>query len=86
MARVLAKKDFERTVLKLMHENPALAEAVLENYKEQPLKEGTTERYERDALVEWKKGDREIALHLYDEAIGLDPDNAVRCLTEEICN
>jgi hypothetical protein len=78
--RAKAKKDFERTVLNLMHENPTFAEAVFENYKEQPLKEGTNERYERDALVAWKKGDRETALHLYNEAIDLDPDNAVALL------
>lgn len=78
--RAKAKKDFERTVLKVMHENPAFAEAVLENYKEQPLEEGTSERYERDALVAWKKGDRETALQLYDAAIDLDPENAVALL------
>jgi len=75
-----AKKDFERAVLKLMHENPAFAEAVLEDYEEKPLEEGTTDRYERDALMAWKKGDRETALHLYNEAIDLDPDNAVALL------
>jgi tetratricopeptide (TPR) repeat protein len=78
--RVKAKKDFEHTVLNLMRENPASAEAVLEDYKEKPLEEGTTERYERDALVAWKRGDRETALHLYNEAIDIDSDNAVALL------
>lgn len=78
--RAKAKKAFEHTVVNLMHENPAFAEAVLEDYREKPLEEGTVERYERDALVAWKSGDRETALHLYNEAIDLDPDNAMALL------
>jgi hypothetical protein len=74
------KKKLERTVLGIMHENPAFAEAVLEDYKERPLAEGTSEKYERDALVSWRGGDREAALRLYNKAIDLDPENAVALL------
>lgn len=75
-----AKKKLERTVLGIMHENPAFAEAVLEEYKERPLAEGTSEKYERDALMSWRGGDRKTALGLYNKAIGLDPENAVALL------
>jgi hypothetical protein len=75
-----AKKKLERTVLGIMHENPAFAEAVLEEYEERPLAEGTSERYERDALVSWRGGDRETALRLYNKAIDLDRENAMALL------
>lgn len=75
-----AKKKLERSVLGIMHENPAFAEALLKEYKEIPLAEDTSERYERDALVSWKGGDRETALRLYNKAIDLDQENAVALL------
>lgn len=71
------QKDAQGELIKMMYESPAVEEFVYGLAEERELEEGTAERYSRDALLTWKKGNGENALLLYNKALKINPDSAV---------
>ena len=49
---------------------------VLHDYESLSLPEGSADEIARRALLTWRKGDRQGALALYDQAIAMMPDEA----------
>lgn len=64
-------------LVNMMFNDSNVADFVNETYEQMDLEEGTFEKYSRDALVEWKKGNRKKSLNLYNKAIEINPDDAI---------
>lgn len=75
----LRGKD-QNELYKMMQENPALKEIVFELLEDQEIEEGTYDKFVRDALIEWRKGNRETALALYNKTLEINPNDALDLL------
>lgn len=58
----------------------AIMEDLLEEFRSSDVREGSAGKYCGDALVAWRKGDRETAFDLFTNAIELDSDDPVTLL------
>jgi tetratricopeptide (TPR) repeat protein len=86
----LAKTKSEKTkaqmkLLELFHElspdDPDFVEDMLfEASNKSDLREGTSDRYVRDALLAWRRRDHKTALDLFTKCIELDPNDGIAFL------
>jgi tetratricopeptide (TPR) repeat protein len=72
-----AAKRLLNAFRELNPDDPSLTDDLVhQEYSQLDLEEGTSARNTRDAIVAWKKGDRELALRLFTTAIDIDPNDA----------
>ena len=74
------EKGSGMTLADLMNENPTIRDVVYEMVEEKEIPKDTADYFGRDALIEWRKGNRELALKLYNRSIEIEPNNAVELL------
>jgi len=75
-----SSERLERKIAKATPADPEFEETIFDELAEFDIKEDTSEKFERDALVSWRKGDHKKALALYSEAISLNPLSGVAFL------